>query len=193
MVWKGIEDGFPLWTDGLPLRAGKELADDWSHGLLSAVVVQGVLLWNGVGGGSHTYAADEFNCHVIPIREIWRQFSLIGLTWQLKSLVHTVHDPIPQKLARTATALVVEIRSWAETYDCVKIRALKGLVLAMKGYPMASHSDFETKLGWKSYLDVLAVGNYAAHHVHIFSCALDKKRYYYHLLHTVAQGLFHHH
>jgi len=38
-----------------------------------------------------------------------------------------------------------------------------------------------------------SVGNYAAHHMHIFSCALDKKRYYYHLLHTVARGLFHHH
>jgi len=38
---------------------------------------------------------------------------------------------------------------------------------------------------------IAGVGNYAAHHVHIFSCALDKKRYYYHLLHTVARGLFH--
>ena len=35
------------------------------------------------------------------------------------------------------------------------------------------------------------VGNYAAHHVHIFSCVLDKKRYYYHLLHTIARGQFH--
>ena len=50
------------------------------------------------------------------------------------SLLKIVVATVPQKLARTVTALVVEIRSGrGETYNCVKISALEGLVLATRG------------------------------------------------------------